>query len=1006
MSIELVDKIDQAHKSNRKYKKVAGLNDLFLHDEEASVSSHTTTGDEYVGLELETIIEKTQKKRLAKFFLFMIVLSTLIGVAVAFHRSRSTANSSTNAGVPPNTNGKKVPDVNDAKGDGSDDDAYISNASYNYSNSGTGGGDEDWKNVTLRTAAPLPKFSICKPAVHFTHPTKSVHHMTDVVIVPEAVEDDKWNYTFSAMDIDEHASIIAVGLDDFSGPSDYQVGMVRVFAFSCITKTFKQLGQDLLGNKDGQAFGHMVSSSKDGLIMAVSALEQDYDGGDGFVQVYYLDGNNWSELGQRIESLDDSAACYNVGSAMDLSDNGQTLAIAGAIDERTFITRVFEYDYTTKQWTPKGHPLSVQLLDSVYDFIFAVSLSEAGDELAIVDPEVGLVKYHFDFVSDKWIKGENTQKPVFELSEDTGLWIEHVDFDESGDIVAVEAYAYGSPAGSFQIVKVVDFSNNTYTEVYNNTIPDIEVSLDTAVSNDGNVVALVASRYDEDDNNFWDYDAVGTMIIVSKKHDGVWKTLRQGNGNGQVGVPGGEVALSADGSVAAVGTDSKIAIYIISSHLDSNISTTTTDGDESPAADVTIDDSKANAPNVSAVNATFFKVCAPFPTSSASHVGDIDSLPKEEEEQTLEIALSGNGSFVAVGIDSSDGEDRGVVRVFAWDCANGTYAKWGQDLFGAQPLDAFGESVALSSDGKVLVVGASQPPPGRTGYVDIYTFGEDGLWALEERFKEVHSDVQDLGRKVQISLDGSTVAIHGSVLGGECVDSSFIRVIEKIKGKWVNKGDDLVGSVAYDDFGSIVELAFAADGTSLGVTGSYGQFMAKMYTFDDKKSNWTETIIPPIKEVNDDYDNFDMDCQEYFDGSDIALSDDGQSVAISGLLWSTGTPIVRLLKLSSPGNWTISHNPIEYDGYYAATSIGLSGDARTLAVGMDLGGDEKLEQGAMFVSLADTSDKGWKSLGKIFGRNKKDLLGSRVSVSSDGLLAAASSRKGYISFFKVNDTKA
>ena len=42
------------------------------------------------------------------------------------------------------------------------------------------------------------------------------------------------------------------------------------------------------------------------------------------------------------------------------------------------------------------------------------------------------------------------------------------------------------------------------------------------------------------------------------------------------------------------------------------------------------------------------------------------------------------------------------------------------------------------------------------------------------------------------------------------------------------------------------------------------------------------------------------------------------------------------------------------------------------------------------------------SLGEIDGRDEYDYLGSRVSVSSDGHLAAASSLKGYISFFKIS----
>ena len=95
------------------------------------------------------------------------------------------------------------------------------------------------------------------------------------------------------------------------------------------------------------------------------------------------------------------------------------------------------------------------------------------------------------------------------------------------------------------------------------------------------------------------------------------------------------------------------------------------------------------------------------------------------------------------------------------------------------------------------------------------------------------------------------------------------------------------------------------------MTGSYCKFMAKMYRFDSTRSNWTETIIPPVKYTGDmdcesDY-NFDFDeyCGEYFDGSDIALSDDGQSVAIAGIHWGTNIAIVRLLKLGEPGNWTM-----------------------------------------------------------------------------------------------------
>jgi hypothetical protein len=63
-------------------------------------------------------------------------------------------------------------------------------------------------------------------------------------------------------------------------------------------------------------------------------------------------------------------------------------------------------------------------------------------------------------------------------------------------------------------------------------------------------------------------------------------------------------------------------------------------------------------------------------------------LPKQEDQHSLALALSGDASLIAVGIPSWENEDRGMVRVFAWACANGTYAKWGQDLYGANKFDA------------------------------------------------------------------------------------------------------------------------------------------------------------------------------------------------------------------------------------------------------------------------------------------------------------------------------
>jgi hypothetical protein len=1026
MSIELVDKIDQA-KSGRRYQKVGRLNDLFLHDEEGSVSSRASEASDYVGLELETVMEKQQtKKQSTRLVIGLLCISMLIAIGVYISRENNASPAAANGG-------------NNLRNPNNDDDHMFGQDGTSNTHTSGGGGtatptkdegdDSESSTVTTTntwpTSAPLRAFDICMPKMHFTHHNKRIHHLYDLKLVPEDKssdnDDEQWQYTFSAMDIDEMASIIAVGLSDFGRSQEYLVGMVRAFAFDCHTKKFKQLGQDLLGGESGDGFGYALSSSKDGKVMAVSAVQDnDAEDSNGYVQVYYLDGNVWTVLGQRIEELEDSEEYYNLGSAIDLSDNGETLAILGIVSDSKFVTRIFEYDVNEKKWTRKGHDLVIEVdssNESWWSFKPRVSLSEDGDELSLLDPKMGLIKYHFEFEKDKWTESES-KMPTFNADH----WVEGLDFDESGDLIAFSAYDWATTEDETtqHMAKVVDFSDGVATEIYNKTVADVTVGINIAVSQDGTVAAIVESKIDMDDTVIWEYDDVGALTIISKNNDGVWKVLGKDGECEEMGVPGSYVTLSGDGTIAAVGTDSIVSLYYISlNHAKDNStssstedSTTEPDDGSTPTVDVTITDDPDNlVPNTTvAENATLFEICAPFPKLDAQHVGDLDDLPKQPDEHSLSISLSGDASIVAVGIDSFEDEDRGMVRVFAWDCAKGNYSRLGQDLFGVDEFDGFGQSVDVSNDGKTLVVGANQPPPGKAGYVDIYHFTDDGLWAMEDRFEEVKDSVEDIGREVRISSDGSTVAIHGSFVdaadGGYL--NSFIRIIEKSStdGKWKNKGDDLVSSIAYDDYGTSVKLSFAADGKVLGVTGSYNTFMAKMYTFDDKKSNWTELSIPPIKSpTKDDADDesyFDEYCSEYFDGSDIALSDDGESVAISGTQWSTSTAVVRILKFdSAAGNWTMSHDAVDYDTEYSTNSIGISGDAKVLAVGINTNDDTKDEQGTLYVSQADDSDRGWKTLGSIDGRDTDDLLGSRISVSSDGSLAAASSKKGYVSFFKT-----
>ena len=331
------------------------------------------------------------------------------------------------------------------------------------------------------------------------------------------------------------------------------------------------------------------------------------------------------------------------------------------------------------------------------------------------------------------------------------LFRSRIDTDGTGYLVAFSAYVVDGP----NTVKVIDYDNNTAHTVYVKDYKDLEVSIAMDVSKDGQVVAVLASKVDEDDNVFWTDNSIGALAIISKdEHDGKWRVVGEGSKSENLGVPGRFVSLSGDGTIAAVGSDTVIALYGISlNHTAFNVTSF----------------QATNATNEKVIPSIAFDICAPYQNVSAnSHAGDLDAIPKEFDEHTLSIAMSADASIVAVGIDSFLFETRGLTRVFAWNCEAHSYFQLGQDLFGDDPFDGFGQSVDLSNDGKTLVVGANQPVPGKSGYVDIYSF-DDGQWKREgDRLTKLVDSVEDIGREVRISSDGTTVRSDERRVGKEC----------------------------------------------------------------------------------------------------------------------------------------------------------------------------------------------------------------------------------------------
>ena len=89
------------------------------------------------------------------------------------------------------------------------------------------------------------------------------------------------------------------------------------------------------------------------------------------------------------------------------------------------------------------------------------------------------------------------------------------------------------------------------------------------------------------------------------------------------------------------------------------------------------------------------------------------------------VAVNSDGTAIAMGATRStdgNGVSTGQVRVFTWESSTSSWVISGVPLYGAAASDFFGQAVALSSDGKVVCVGAyySDTTGVNAGSVTVY----------------------------------------------------------------------------------------------------------------------------------------------------------------------------------------------------------------------------------------------------------------------------------------------
>ena len=239
---------------------------------------------------------------------------------------------------------------------------------------------------------------------------------------------------------------------------------------------------------------------------------------------------------------------------------------------------------------------------------------------------------------------------------------------------------------------------------------------------------------------------------------------------------------------------------------------------------------------------------------------DIDGVAGSSSGDS--ISLSGDGTRVAIGAISDDGNgsDSGHTRIYQY--SSGAWSKLGNDIDGETAGDLSGGSVSLSNDGSTVAIGAlfNDGNGTESGHSRVYRYSGD-TWS------QLGGDIDgeaagDRSGAVSISSDGNIVAVGSHFNDGvNGSNSGSVRVFQYSGGSWSQLGQDIDGEVTDEGLGQYVSIS--ANG-SIVVAGAPNVDKVKVFQYIG--GTWSQ--------AGTNIDNGSSSA-----GTAVSLSNDGSKVA-------------------------------------------------------------------------------------------------------------------------------
>jgi hypothetical protein len=309
-----------------------------------------------------------------------------------------------------------------------------------------------------------------------------------------------------------------------------------------------------------------------------------------------------------------------------------------------------------------------------------------------------------------------------------------------------------------------------------------------------------------------------------------------------------------------------------------------------------------------------------------------------------------------------------------------------QQLFGDSVEDRFGQSVATSKDGKVLIMGGYRDDPNNifdAGSAIVYTGNATNGWFFKQLISG-DSEGDQFGNSVATNEDGTLLMVGGRLDDpNNVIDAGSVLIYtgNAIDG-WILK-QRLTGEHPIDYFGKSV--ATSNDGTILMVGASADDVIGSPITLIDVGSAFIYTGNLANGWVLKQRLTGDSAADQF--GTSVAMSTSGDILIMGGFQDNDGGTLAGAANIytgNATNGWQLRQKLLgDSVNDYFGTSVAMNEDGSVLIMGGTSDDDGGINAGAALIYTGDAIN-GWGIKQKITGNSASDFYGESVAINSNG----------------------